>query len=286
MRCGGTLLALIALSGAIAGHPSSATGTLFWSDFASGAENSGPGTSIAQSATPEEQRQREQYILRALQPPTDPALAGRKEKSTGTGFYVSDHTLVTNHHVISDCSVVTIQSAKTDTQSLASLIASDEPHDLALLKTATGAGGIAEFEARPERADASDLYIVGYPAHGMAVRRPELTPAVGKPGELTGTPALLRLSANVHPGHSGSPVLDEYGAVVGVVTKAVDTVATYAKTGRLVTKFGLAIPGSVVAQFLRQHQVVFRSEAPAASLTPADRIAQAQAFVVQVSCWQ
>jgi serine protease Do len=155
-----------------------------------------------------------------------------------------------------------------------------------LLRSARAADGVAVLEAVPDRADGSDLYIVGYPAHGMVTRRPSLTPAAARPSALAATGQLLQVMADIHQGHSGSPLLDEYGAVVGVVTKVVDTPAEYAKTGKLIEGVGFAIPGEEVTQFLRAHLVPFSSATPSTSLKPADRLAQAQMFISQLSCWQ
>ncbi len=239
-----------------------------------------------EAASTEEQQQREEYIQRALQQQANPALAGRKERSTGTGFYVSDHALITNYHVVRDCAVMTVESVDDDTESAATLSATDPSNDLALLRTSISGRAIAEIETRPERIDASDLYIVGYPAQGLVVRQATLTPAVGKPTELTGTRSFFHIIADVHPGHSGSPVLDEYGAVVGVMTRAVDTVTTYAKTGKVVTNIGLAVPLAVLSGFLRAHAVPYRRAITSFSLTATERLERGRAFVSHVNCWR
>jgi serine protease Do len=245
------------------------------------------GTVGAKADSADDQRQREQYIQRALQRQDDPALAGHKERSSGTGFYVSDHALLTNYHVVGECPIVTVQSGEQDLQSVAMLAAKDPPHDLALLKTSFAGAAVAEIETHLDRADGSDLYVVGFPSHGLVVRRATLASAVARPAELVDAAALFRIVADVHPGHSGSPLLDEYGAVVGVVARAVDSVTTYQKTGRLVTNIGLAVPASVILEFLREHAVPFRTaELSSASLASWERLERARTFVARIGCWR
>lgn len=292
MRRAAALLTLLLLTAAIAGdlHRATAARTAdpwVFPTVATGAVADAPGIFVAQASSTDEQRQREQYIQRALQAPAGSALAGRKEIGAGTGFFVSDHFLLTNHHVVASCVVLSIHLGDAENEDAAvTVVATDQSHDLALLKSGTVAAHPAELEARLDRADGSDLYIVGYPTHGLVMRRPNLTAAVARVGALATAEELFPVLADVHPGHSGSPLLDEYGAVVGVMTKAVDSVSTYAQTGKLIKNIGFAIPIRVVFEFLKAHAVPYRSTMPSNSLTPQQRLEQARGFVSQISCWQ
>jgi S1-C subfamily serine protease len=241
----------------------------------------------AQSSQTDEQRRREEYIQRALHPPTDPALAGRKEISIGTGFYVSDHVVLTNYHVIASCPVMTIQPGAEGAPAAGGTVAAtDVAHDLALLTSDRAAPGIAALEAALDHADGSDLFIVGYPKRGMTLRQPALTPAMARPGSLATEKDLFQLSADVHAGNSGSPVLDEYGAVVGVISRKVDTVAVYQRAGTVIKDIGLAIPMRIVSAFLQAHHVSYRLATPSRSQAPGERLERARIFISQVSCWR
>lgn len=200
---------------------------------------------------------------------------------------MTTHFLLTNFHVVRDCGALTIEPGIDDHQTWrVEVTAMDQGHDLALLKSATAAAGVAPFEARLERADTSDLSIVGYPLRGMVLRQPSLTPAMARPGAPASSEPLFQFFADVHPGQSGSPLLDEYGAVVGVIARKVDTVATYQKTGRLIDQVGLAIPAAIALDFLKQHHVPYSLASPSDSLSLSDRLERARTFIARIGCWQ
>jgi S1-C subfamily serine protease len=245
---------------------------------------SGAALRVAQVLPTEEQQRRSEYVKRALQPPTIPTLAGRKERATGTGFFVSEHILLTNYHVVAKCAALTIGVGEDPVA--VTIEAVDQQHDLAALKSDVAAKGAVPFEARLERTDGSDLSIVGFPEHGLVRRQADITPGVAKPGSLATRNPMFQVFGDFHPGQSGSPVLDEYGAVVGVLAKKVDTVATYQKTGVLVDNIGLAIPNQIASEFLKLHQLPYQLATPSQSQAPNQRLEGARAFVYQVSCWQ
>lgn len=291
MRRAAALLTLPLLAAAIAGdlHAATAARTAdpwVFPMLVSGAVTDPPGISVAQATTTDEQRQREQYIQRALQAPAVPAIAGRKERSTGTAFYVADHVLLTNYHVVRECPVLTIQSGEDGVEpAVAAVSAADQADDLALLRSKAAGDAAAALEAALDHVDGSDLSVVGYPLHGLVVRKPTITAAQANPDALKSSGELFQFRADVHPGQSGSPLLDEYGAVVGVVARKVDSVATYQKSGRLVTDVGFAIPNRTILAFLQAQHVHYRVAIPNGSLSPAERLEKGRAFVARVSCW-
>jgi len=232
-------------------------------------------------------RERVEYVQRALRGAAATAPAGRRERSTGSGFFISPLLVLTNYHVVAGCPVLTLQSGTgSSTAAPAALLVADQTRDLALIKSSAAAPSFAGFEADLRHADGSDLSIVGFPLHGMVLRQPNVVPAETKPAALVSDRALYQISADVHPGHSGSPLLDEYGSVVGVVTVKVDTVATYQRTGMVVKNVAFAIPNATVGEFLRRNHVTFRADARSRSLTPDERLELARDFIVQISCWE
>jgi S1-C subfamily serine protease len=210
-----------------------------------------------------------------------------RPRRTGSGFFVGMRQLVTNDHVTAGCAKLAVRIGGRGPWGAARLTAADSDLDLALLESDLPANAPASFDAAtvvpPGR-----LAIVGYPARGGTASEsdPSLTPAAALP-EDPGTPgAMLPLSADVRHGHSGSPVLDEEGAVVGVVAKKLYTIRLAGLGARIEEGAGLAIPADTVIGFLAAHGVAYRTRnAAEAPLPPGQRLEKARGYVAQVRCW-
>ncbi len=135
--------------------------------------------------------------------------------STGSGFAIDDHTLVTNRHVVADSAGIQVSTydgrdIATEGTSTATLA------DLALVRTADAlpaASALADADPEP----GTQITVVGYPeGRALSVTRGEVLDTVDDPlGENVGK--VLVTNAQVEPGSSGSAVLDEDGRIVGVV---------------------------------------------------------------------
>lgn len=156
--------------------------------------------------------------------------------STGSGFAIDEHTLITNRHVVADSEV--LQVSTYDGRDIEVTAASTAGlADLAVVRTDD------PLPTYPELADADPVAgdpvtVVGYPEGGaLTVTQGEVIGRTTDPlNENLGE--VLVTDAPVEPGSSGSAALDEAGRVIGVV---------YAKTsdGR-----SLLIPLSTVEQLL------------------------------------
>ncbi|PUB31561.1 trypsin-like peptidase [Promicromonospora sp. AC04] len=140
---------------------------------------------------------------------------GCEELSTGSGFAIDEHTLITNKHVVSDSKDLEVSTydghditvGTTATAGLA---------DLAVVRTTDPLPSFPELaKADPEPGD--PVTVVGYPAGG------ELTVTQGEVISTTRDPLnanlgeVLLTDAPVEPGSSGSAALDAKGRVIGVV---------------------------------------------------------------------
>jgi hypothetical protein len=81
-------------------------------------------------------------------------------------------------------------------------------------------------------------------------------------------------------------VLDEKGAVVGVVTAKINTPAMYRRTGIVIKDIGFAIPNSTIFDFLHRNSIAFQQGQQAATLAPAQILQEAHGFVRQIGCWK
>jgi S1-C subfamily serine protease len=239
-------------------------------------------TSAAAPAQPDE---RAAYVAQVLTRPVPPALQGLREVGVGTGFYVAPDELVTNFHVAGRCVAVTTGNGTEGAETVAQLLAGDPEDDLALLKV-DAAGVPATFETELYTEQGLDLAITGYPAHGLAVRLAELSPVTATQANLLADRPNYPFHGEVHPGNSGSPVLDDSGAVIGVVVKKIDTVAVYQRTGEVVDDISIAIANRVVLAFLTANHVPVKQAVPSEPLTRDRLLDKAHGFVRQIGCWR
>lgn len=161
---------------------------------------------------------------------------GCSSLSTGSGFAVDEHTLITNRHVVADSD--SLQVSTYDGRDLDVSAASTAAlADLAVVRTEEPLPSYPRIaDDDPEQGD--DVTVVGYPAGGR------LTVTAGQVIGTTRDPLhenlgeVLVTDAPVEPGSSGSAALDDDGEVIGVV---------YAKTtdGR-----SLLVPQSTLREML------------------------------------
>jgi S1-C subfamily serine protease len=158
------------------------------------------------------------------------------ELSTGSGFPVAPDTMVTNRHVVDGAErlEITTWDGRTITTRLGRVGVYEDLAIVTLDEPVQPVARLAETDADAGTA----VRVVGYPGgQSLTVTEGEI---VEYARSATGHSGLvMRLSNAIQPGNSGGPVLDETGAVVGVVY-AIETTTGYA----------LAIPVSALKQFL------------------------------------
>ncbi len=96
---------------------------------------------------------------------------------------------------------------------------------------------------------------------------------------------MLQVSAPVHHGNSGGPVLDQAGRVVGIVVGKLNTALVLKEVGDIPQNANFAIKTSVVLNFLEANGVrVDSSSAALPPLAPADLADRAKTFTAFVYC--
>jgi S1-C subfamily serine protease len=140
---------------------------------------------------------------------------GCEELSTGSGFAVDEHTLITNKHVVAESEELEVSTYDGHDITVGATSTADLA-DLAVVRTTDPLSSFPELaKADPEPGD--PVTVVGYPAGG------ELTVTQGEVMSTTRDPLnanlgeVLLTDAPVEPGSSGSAALDAKGRVIGVV---------------------------------------------------------------------
>jgi S1-C subfamily serine protease len=227
---------------------------------------------------------RRDYVRRAFNEQRGASLPGRTLQRIGTGFFVAkDGTVITSRHVVENCAVISVSPTTGDTVQ-GKLVGFDHINDLALLRTELAPPGVA----RVVQAGSPGVAMVGYPDQGIPPIRPLLTVA-DMVGTETIVPGLtvLKLNADVRPGNSGGPLLDQKGNVVGVVFAEINTPGIYEQTGKVVRNIGFAIPGDTVVAFISRWRIPYwKGSGTAETGAAGNLLAQARPYIARIGCWQ
>ena len=138
------------------------------------------------------------------------------ESGSGSGMIISsDGYILTNGHVVKGASSIKIH--KADGQVLnAQLVGTDEYKDVALLKvSATGLPTVKLGNSDNAKAG-SEVFTLGFPfgIQGDVSFKEGTMSRLLKDGDTT----YIEISAEIHPGNSGGPLVNRYGEVIGINT--------------------------------------------------------------------
>jgi S1-C subfamily serine protease len=137
----------------------------------------------------------------------------------GTGFLVDGKGyLLTNAHVVKNATLVEVQNPLGEYQ--ARIIQLDRQADLALLKiedTTYHPFNALPYGISKTSADlGEELFTLGYPRPTIVYGKGYLSAETGVQGDTTA----FQLTIAANPGNSGSPVLNNDGEIIGIVTSS------------------------------------------------------------------
>jgi S1-C subfamily serine protease len=145
---------------------------------------------------------------------------GCQLRSSGTGFVIGPHYVVTNAHVVAGAQSVIVQSPQASFEATPVLV--DLELDVALLRVPELDAPVLRFtSSEPARGAIGATF--GYPGGGNAVVMPATVAAtyaatgLDVMGTARVTRRIIELRASIEPGDSGGPLLLENGSVGGVV---------------------------------------------------------------------
>lgn len=136
----------------------------------------------------------------------------------GTGFFISSNILATNAHVVGNKTEVTVQLSDNSLIS-GNVVAKDKLHDLAFIKVGISKGDVLALDLTHLKRGDSVMTIgfgknTWYSArYGKVLYHYLLNiPRIGV------NAMYVRANLGVMPGHSGSPVFNSEGKVVGIIS--------------------------------------------------------------------
>ena len=198
-----------------------------------------------------------------------------KEKfdTTGTGFFINDTYLLTNNHVVNNCTKIDL--VRNGYKSNALLTAYDKINDLAILQAEKKVTHSLKFRAGKGIRIGEDIIVIGYPLGDLLGRGIKLT--TGNISALTGlrnNTTKLQLTAPAQAGNSGGPLLDKSGNIVGIIVARL-------KAGQNVN---LAIKSNVAQMFLDINDIDYQVDIQHIKKETADIADESKSTIVQVVC--
>ncbi len=181
----------------------------------------------------------------------DPILVG-----TGTGFYINDTNVISNHHVIENC----VYQTDSKDQRL-NLLVADVVNDLALLE---GPKNDSSLNISPDAPALGErIYVSGYP-YNSDLKSFMITS--GNVSSLTGLGknfSEFSHTAPSQPGNSGGPIVNEYGSLVGVLVGGINSsnalsvdLETGVVDGSLPQNINFGIKNTVLKSLLSDNNII------------------------------
>lgn len=200
-----------------------------------------------------------------------------KPKITTSGFFVDHQGLVvTTDTAVANCGRITLNRHDE-----AHVVMSDPSLGIAVLRTSVvvDPDAVAQFRKETPRLRA-EIAVAGYSFGGVL---PSAAMTFGHLSSLRGLndePTLLRLAINTLQGDAGGPVLDDGGAVIGMLVP-------HDVGGRkLPDNVNFALNGRAIQQVLSSLGMMPQRSDTLDEIHPVDLTQKAAAMTVLVSCWE
>ncbi len=133
----------------------------------------------------------------------------------GTGFFVSNDTVITNAHVVDGATYVTLRGGAGD-QTPAMVTSRNTDLDLAVLHVSKAKAGqpILALGSSGDVRVGQEIVAIGSPMGLQNTVTRGIVSSLRRVGQVT----LIQTDAAINPGNSGGPLLDHNGRVVAVAT--------------------------------------------------------------------
>ena len=171
---------------------------------------------------------------------------GGEARGGGSGFFISaDGYIVTNNHVVSDASKITV-TLKDGKELPAKVIGTDERTDIAVIKVEGANYRYVQFETNTNVRVGDWVVAIGNPFGLGGTATAGIVSALGR--EDVGGQNIadfIQIDAPINPGNSGGPTFDMQGRVIGINTAIVS-----GSGGNI--GIGFAVPSSTAVRVTQQ----------------------------------
>jgi S1-C subfamily serine protease len=216
--------------------------------------------------------------------PTPPVMRSASV-TIGAGTVVSaDGLVLTNHHVAQNCESLAVLDAQR-ARTAATVVGADVANDLALLKVKRSFPAAASFRRATSLQAGESVTVVGFPLASVLGFEPNVTFGyVSATGGLRGDSTRFQISAPIHKGNSGGPILDQGGQLIGIVTAKLDALAVQQRTGDLPQNISFGVRSEVAQAFVERHSATVRSADSGQKLENTEVARIGREITVLVAC--
>lgn len=186
-------------------------------------------------------------------------LALTPETSVATAFLIAPGYLITAHHAIRGKQRIYLAKKRDGVFTAAKVIGFSKELDLALLNASVKGTcmEIGQWETFPRGAE---TFVVGFPKLGNLVSEKRITEGIFNGDQrFGGRKDWFQLSAEIHRGNSGSPVIGADGKVYGVISHKLDAQQVIKKYGDFPQNVNFALKSSRLLEFLDAYHIGVRS---------------------------
>ena len=181
------------------------------------------------------------------------------ESQVASAFLVAPGYLITAHHAIRGKQKIFIAPERDGTFTVAQLVGFSEDLDIALIRASVKGHvlPIGHWQTFPKGAE---THVIGFPKIGRLVSEKRITSGIYNGEQRFGNRQdWFQLSAEIHKGNSGSPVIGADGKVYGVISHKLDAQQIAKKYGDLPQNVNFALKSSKLLEFLAMYDIKVNS---------------------------
>lgn len=225
------------------------------------------------------------YAATSVQPQTKTRRQQDDSRVFGSGFVVSvKGEVITNAHVVRSCR--SVQISLGGAEKVPGLVeARDEKADLALVRAARPLGQPVALRVGRPLATGEPVLAFGFPLIGLLAQQLAVTPGiVSSTAGIQGDTSHTQVTNPVQPGNSGGPLVDSFGAVVGVIVAKLNALRVAQLTGDVPQNVTFAIKADVLSGFLARSQTAYRVASIGEQLDTVELTKRAKSYTVLIAC--
>ena len=207
---------------------------------------------------------------------------GRTAGAAGSGVAVGGSLLLTNHHVVRDCTGLTVGEDDVP----ARIVAGQPDVDLALLELDRPLAMHPPIRTAGSVRLGESVVVAGFPLGDILQSINVTTGTVSSDAGPGGNRGLFQFTAPVQPGSSGGPVLDRRGNLIGLVVARMNDGYAMRTSGAVPQNVNFAIKPEVVRAFLDANDIGYATGVNDSSATTESIAGEAREYTRRVFCAQ